>query len=584
TIRLQNERNVNFYKNQYNYLHIGMVQISFKPFTLKGLPETFLAALRDARKLNFQQSLMGSIESTVAYGPVYFNTQPNMQLSLTDAKILDALTLNVQTLYDVSNQTILVETNFARSKVTTRRPIKWEEIDFPTSWTLNSVISPNQLTNAVTNFDSSHISQNPDGRISIQFADNNYAPHRQSFTNNRLMSSVNHGYNRHSLSSHRLMPVVHNISPIEPIYGPARDRATSLHLLDLMEIRWSKGFLARKHIQKELFDEKYNQFKTWFFNSYSKEDLNCISQEFNETCALPNQIIYFVPWFITTYLPLYINVIERTYKDESGNLLKAIYPPQSSFILPNNTDITFSAFQKFIEEDIASISIAEINKLITQNNYLSLYVKVLGEHKSSVDKKLDDLTILIKDMKADMAKANPVLTIDIASTSERKPTVVSTHVQRPLEIQDFKFGFVKELEELLVKKFSNPNFKELFDKKLSGLKFKPIDLSQDFVDKIETTDDFKNQVSSEYNKLRGYPKKNSGYATKPSMNTYYYPRPTPQDVLIEERYWVQTNTLIDRQLTILVHRMLMYATICKTVKNTDRTICKMIVAGFTGQL
>ncbi|WMV41694.1 hypothetical protein MTR67_035079 [Solanum verrucosum] len=117
-----------------------------------------------------------SIESTVAYGPVYFNTQPNLRLSLTDANILDALTLNVKThgynyapgselitlsyriyfkllstlnprcrLYDISDQTILVETNFARSKVTTRRPIKWEEIDFPASWTLNSALSPNQL-------------------------------------------------------------------------------------------------------------------------------------------------------------------------------------------------------------------------------------------------------------------------------------------------------------------------------------------------------------------------------------------------------------------------------------------------------
>ncbi|KAG5587420.1 hypothetical protein H5410_047854 [Solanum commersonii] len=30
--------------------------------------------------------------------------------------------------------------------------------------------------------------------------------------------------------------------------------------------------------------------------------------------------------------------------------------------------------------------------------------------------------------------------------------------------------------------------------------------------------------------------------------------------------------------------MLMYATICKSVNKTDRTICKMIIAGFTGQL
>ncbi|WMV58309.1 hypothetical protein MTR67_051694 [Solanum verrucosum] len=182
TICLLNKRDINLYRSKYKFLHIGMVQIAFKPLTFKGLPETFLAALRDARNLNFQQSLMGLIESTVAYGPVYYNAQPNLQLSMTDSNILDALTLNVKTygynyaagseliclsyriyfkllatlnsrckLYDTSDQTILVQTNFARSKVTTRRPIKWEEINFPTTWTLFSVIPPEQLTNAVTN-------------------------------------------------------------------------------------------------------------------------------------------------------------------------------------------------------------------------------------------------------------------------------------------------------------------------------------------------------------------------------------------------------------------------------------------------
>ncbi|WMV50616.1 hypothetical protein MTR67_044001, partial [Solanum verrucosum] len=161
TIRLLNKRDNDLYKSQYKFLHIGMVQIAFKPLALKGLPETFLAALRDARNLNFRQSLLGSIESTVAYGPFYFNTQPNLQLSLTYSNILDALTLNVKMhgynyalgfeliclsyriyfkllatmnprckLYDTSDQTILVETNFVKCKVTTRRPIKWEEINF----------------------------------------------------------------------------------------------------------------------------------------------------------------------------------------------------------------------------------------------------------------------------------------------------------------------------------------------------------------------------------------------------------------------------------------------------------------------
>nr|XP_033513040.1 uncharacterized protein LOC117277755 [Nicotiana tomentosiformis] len=347
------------------------------------------------------------------------------------------------------------------------------------------------------------------------------------------------------------------------------------------QIDFSPGSRARIYIQKEFFSEKWNQFKTWFFDTYSKDDLNNISQEFYEACALHNQIMYFVPWFITTYLPLYIKVLERSYKDGSGNITKAIYPPQAPFILPNNTGITFTAFQKFIDDNVAAISIAEINKLISQNNYLGLYVKILGEHIGSLDKKLDDLTILIKEMGT---KKGPT---DIASTSGSKTVDqnILTHIQRPPEIQDFKFKSLDDLAQLL-------------DKKLSGLNIRPIDLSKNFADKMETVSDYKTETWSEFNKLKGIVKQNHRYADKPRMQTYYYPRPTPQDVLIEERDWNQTNTsyngseiyewnldgLTDRQLTILVHRMLMYSTICKSVKNTDRTICKMIIAGFTGQL
>jgi len=42
--------------------------------------------------------------------------------------------------------------------------------------------------------------------------------------------------------------------------------------------------------------------------------------------------------------------------------------------------------------------------------------------------------------------------------------------------------------------------------------------------------------------------------------------------------------LTDRHLTILVHRMFMHVTICKSVKNIDRNICQTIITGFIGQL
>ena len=84
-------------------------------------------------------------------------------------------------LADNADQTILFETNFLKSKITTRRPIRWEEINFPNTWVLNSVISQDQLANQVTNEDFSHISQTSDGQICIQFEDKTSVYNRQSF-------------------------------------------------------------------------------------------------------------------------------------------------------------------------------------------------------------------------------------------------------------------------------------------------------------------------------------------------------------------------------------------------------------------
>lgn len=196
-VKLLTYEDIHRYQYTHNYLHVGLVQIAFKPLTLQGLPESFLAVLRDGRNMNWKQSLMGIIQSSLTNGPVYFNVYPNLQLSLSDVNILDALTLNVKTngynympgseliciCYRIyyrplktmnprckrtnkpNNETILIESNFDMSKITTRKAIKWDEIDFPKNWVLEGAVPPQpKINNKIT-----EIIQTSEGRIQIEF-------------------------------------------------------------------------------------------------------------------------------------------------------------------------------------------------------------------------------------------------------------------------------------------------------------------------------------------------------------------------------------------------------------------------------
>lgn len=52
TFRLLSESDFAPYRETYKFMHIGLIQVAFKPLTLKGLPKRFIAALRDGRYKN----------------------------------------------------------------------------------------------------------------------------------------------------------------------------------------------------------------------------------------------------------------------------------------------------------------------------------------------------------------------------------------------------------------------------------------------------------------------------------------------------------------------------------------------------
>ena len=97
TMQLFSTDSINWHKEKYAFLHIGLVQVAIKPLTREALNTSILLCLRDDRHLRFNDSLLGMMETSLHNGPLYFNCYPNFALSLSDRNIMDALTLNIKT-------------------------------------------------------------------------------------------------------------------------------------------------------------------------------------------------------------------------------------------------------------------------------------------------------------------------------------------------------------------------------------------------------------------------------------------------------------------------------------------------------
>ncbi|XP_068636033.1 uncharacterized protein [Aristolochia californica] len=99
TLKLLELTDLNKYltDTEKKYMHIGRIQIAFKPLTLLGMNTCLQAILRDDRCLDWKPSLMGIVETSLSRGPVYFNVHPNLTLSLTDRNLLESLQLRILT-------------------------------------------------------------------------------------------------------------------------------------------------------------------------------------------------------------------------------------------------------------------------------------------------------------------------------------------------------------------------------------------------------------------------------------------------------------------------------------------------------
>ncbi|KAG5576769.1 hypothetical protein H5410_056903 [Solanum commersonii] len=332
TFRLLSESDFAPYRENYRFMHIGLVQVTFKSLTLRGLPESFIAALRDGRNQNWKKSLIGTVQTSLAY--------PNLQIYLNDENSLNTLILSIKLhgydylpgteaicicyrtyykpLYTLNPmckimnfkiETMLIETNFSKAKVITRRPIKWDEIDFPKEWVIEETVpSKNNINPNIF-----YIEQTPDGTVRIKFTDQNL-----------LMSYIDNI----DFPSRMLRSNSSYICPVDYIVDMPSRASTS-------------------HIRKE----DNSRVST----SYMKEGKRVDNIKIENHLVTPDMD----PTLSEMDFPN-----EQDYKLSNGTITKSLIPPQQSLqIEKDNKIVHFTAFAKLFDDNNTALITSKHSKI-----------------------------------------------------------------------------------------------------------------------------------------------------------------------------------------------------------------------------
>ncbi|KAG7947754.1 hypothetical protein I3843_14G110100 [Carya illinoinensis] len=204
-----------FQEKGYKFMHIASVQIAIVPLVRKGIDACVLLCLRDGRHKNFNNSVLGIVQTSLIDGPVHFNCYPDLTVDLFDKNVFSTLTLNVKTsgfdmvegskpislvyrlYYKVlstslepkakikspKNETVLMYSSTLNSNITTPKMLFWKDVTLPDEWVLKQELPPREVP--AQNSDLRWVQQYLDGTINIAFDQPSIKERRNSFAGSR---------------------------------------------------------------------------------------------------------------------------------------------------------------------------------------------------------------------------------------------------------------------------------------------------------------------------------------------------------------------------------------------------------------
>ncbi|KAH1210070.1 polyprotein [Glycine max] len=632
------------HSRKYKYLHIGCVQVAIKPLIDMGIDAAVLMCLRDIRHNQFEDSLIGTVETSLGQGPIYFNCYPNKTVSLMDRNILDSLFLNIhfhgldikegsiptaliyRIQYKVMNtcasrvllkpqrgETTLFITDMTKANVSLPRKIKWDEVTLPERWVMDKA-TPSIPRPAPT---IEHIKQDNSGKVEITFNRRNsfssrieasrseYESARRSFL--VRTRSIPVGLTRSE--SHNQFPTV-NLQGLDTTSSIPRTTYNQEQEDDQKSIQsptYSSMEPYDETLRKDFYSPENEPQRRWFFQHYKGTNRKQIQDKFYEFVERVKINVLFFDWFHAYAIRKDIdypwkqeiigdpttNVITN-WQVRDGELIQSELPPTTQYQLPNikdsnNKPVMAIPFKtKDVNEEVTS---KDIKSLMEQANYTNKYLQALGE----------TIKTKVVPKQKSIEGASPSVPIEIEKPLF-KPFKVSEKAKRKIR----ELRKTKSLTEGV-----GDNHSELLNKIGSLLKVIP--------DTPQASENTSKMVTRSTSKLINVINEDSdqnsdntteiGSVSKKSINPInsknwrtpsklYYQRPTAPDLLLEERgennfKSFSANNIyewnIDAQTEYNIMNTLQHMTMVATTYQTshecsEETIIDILVAGFSGQL
>ncbi|KAH9734911.1 hypothetical protein KPL71_017560 [Citrus sinensis] len=433
TIHLFSEKSLKKLKEKnFNYIHIGLIQIGIKPLTKESLDTSILAVLRDGRFISFDDSLLSSIESSLC-------KEGSVPVALIFKISYKAMTSAFSTQHKFQSkrdETLLLQTDLSKANTVVPKPIQWKDVNLPEEWILEGIAPPAVPKQLEPNTELQNVTQYSDGKVKLSFRRSNSTrfSYRESCSSipslerkfTKIPSVINlpfqsqPRFSTSDLPSSSIRSVDYTTKVPHPIYissqheqrqeekepSPPTSPTFSVVTENVINVIEKHFDLDKNLLHNDFYSENNKEKRLWFFEHFLNQRKE-IQQTYYEFVNLHHVHILFFDWFEIyssenniTYPFKVSNPITVRKKIpewkllDSDRTIEAEHPPLRSVTIDHGeppVQIRASPYKIPKPND----SEANLSSIIQQNNFCNTNLNTIGKQLTRIENQFQQSTISV---------------------------------------------------------------------------------------------------------------------------------------------------------------------------------------------